>query len=233
MPSATHHSWIEDYISMGRCRVIVSFNIGAIFFRFASVNSLALIFNVHHPRRDTASTEMDLQSFFSWGGLYFIHQCCNCNVQMQPFINAAAMEGKAIFNNMQTWLEKISGMFKRVWCAAFGTGSHCRWFVCQSALIPLQPVITCIDTALQKLSNNYSLTLSSSGHFSAFHSTNSLSAASDVFASGCCQWLLTERHRAPAKRTRRTSGLLFNHPLDYSRQYNRYNGDGLYHVDIP
>lgn len=56
---------------MGRCRVIVSFNIGAIFFRFASVNSLALIFNVHHHRRDTASTEMDLQYFFHGGGLFY------------------------------------------------------------------------------------------------------------------------------------------------------------------
>lgn len=73
MPSAKHHSFYSgDYISTGRCHVIVSFNIGAIFFfRFASVNSLALIFNVHHHRRDTAGTEMDLQSFSMGRGVIF------------------------------------------------------------------------------------------------------------------------------------------------------------------
>lgn len=175
-----------------------------------------------------------VQSFFMGRGLYFIHQCWNCNIQMQPFINAAAMEGKATFNNMQTWLENIFGMFKRVPRAAFGTGSHCCWFVCQSAPTPLQPVITCIDTAPQKLSNNYrySLTLSSSGHFSAFHKTNSLSAASDVVASGCCQWLLTEQ-RQKTQTNQKTPGLLVNHVLGYSRQHSRYSGDGLDHVNTP
>lgn len=137
-------------------------------------------------------------SLFSWevGGGYIL------------FINAVIVTFKCNLSLMQLpWKEKqyLISMIRKYFGDVHAWVTCSIWdrepllLVCLSKRSdPLQPVITCIDTALQKLSNNYSLTLSSSGHFSAFHNTNSLSAASDVVAPGCCQWLLTERHRAPA-----------------------------------